>query len=301
MEQIAGRWQQIKTVLVVGAEGMLGREVALALSEPQWQVDGLERQIYCVDVDQVDIAQANSVKNCLLYYLPELVINCAAYTDVDGCESNKDLAMAVNGRGPENLARLCEEIHAKMVHISTDFVFTGEAGRLIQPDDTPNPQSVYAASKLVGEEGIARNLQNYIIVRTSWLFGRFGKNFVATIHRAAQEREFLEVVNDQLGSPTYAVDLAQAIMHLVGVGGQGAYHFCNEGICSWYDFAVEIVRQAGLSTPVRPISSDRLNRPAKRPDWSAMDISRYKDETHQPVRSWQDALAEYLQYLKQSE
>jgi len=280
---------------------MLGREVALALRQPQWQVDGLERQIYCVDVDQVDVARADSAKNCLLYYLPELVINCAAYTDVDGCESNQDLAMAVNGRGPENLARLCNEIHATLVHISTDFIFTGQAGRLIQPDDTPNPQSVYATSKLAGEEGIVRNLQNYIIVRTSWLFGRFGKNFVATIHRAAQEREFLEVVNDQLGSPTYAVDLAQAIMHLVGAGGQGAYHFCNEGICSWYDFAVEIVRQAGLSTPVRPISSDRLDRPAKRPDWSAMDISQYKDETHQPVRRWQDALAEYMQYLKKSE
>ncbi len=284
----------MRSILVIGAKGMLGTEVMEALGQERWVQALGGSEIHGCDIEEVDITDSQSVGRCFDRCAPQLVINCAAYTDVDGCESHREQAWAVNGEGPGHLARACGTHNSRLVHVSTDFVFNGGgAPRLYQEEDEPDPISVYGQSKLAGEEAIQANMEDYIIVRTSWLFGRYGRNFVSTICRAAQDREFLEVVDDQVGSPTYAVDLAEALLHLAAVEGQGIFHFSNEGQCSWFEFAGEIVRQFGLPTEVRPTTTEKFKRPAPRPAWSVMDISRYKQTTGQSVRSWQDALADY--------
>jgi len=291
-----GAWQDIHTVAVVGAKGMLGRDVASALKQCDWLGGDLEIELY--DIDEIDIADKQSVAETLRLDKSCLVINCAAYTNVDGCETERELAFAVNGNGPGNLAELCHRQKAKLVHISTDFVFDGKSSIPYLPDDKTCPLSVYGQSKLAGEIAVTQNDPEHLIVRISWLFGKHGKNFVSTIAQIAGEKEYLEVVDDQIGSPTYTVDLAEAILHLVRVDGQGIYHFCNAGQCSWHGFAAEIVKQLGLQTPVRPIGSEQLSRPAARPGYSLLDISCYLEATGQTVRSWQGALADYLSTYK---
>ncbi len=288
-------WQNINSILVVGAKGMLGHEVIAALRENPWREKIGPRQVHAFDLEEIDITKLTGIKRCFETTRPQLVINCAAYTDVDGCETHRETAFAVNGDGPGNLAQTCRETNAKLIHLSTDFVFDGRKDRPYLPDDPTGPLSVYGESKLVGETVVQQNLENHIILRTSWLFGAHGKNFVTSIRRLAQEREYLEVVHDQIGSPTYAADLAQAILYLAEVDAKGIFHFCNEGVCSWYDFAVEIVRQSNLSVEVRPMASDRLCRPAPRPAWSVLDTAQYRQATGQPIRRWQEALTEYLQ------
>ena len=287
-------WQEINSILVVGAKGMLGFEVIAVLNDNHWKTKIDSCQIHAVDLEEIDITKIASVKNCFDSTRPQLVINCAAYTDVDGCETNRAIALAVNGDGPANLAQTCRERNAKLVHISTDFVFDGKKETPYLPDDPTDPLSVYGESKLAGETAVRKNLKDHIIIRTSWLFGQHGRNFVTTIRRLARERESLDVVNDQVGAPTYAVDLTQAIFHLVEVDAIGTFHFCNEGICSWYDFACEIVRQSNLSSEVRPVDSDKFPRPAPRPARSVLDTAKYQQTTRQSIRPWQDALADYL-------
>lgn len=287
-------WQDINSILVVGAKGMLGCEVVAVLNDYPGKTKFESCQIHVVDLEEIDITKSASVKNCFDSTRPQLVINCAAYTDVDGCETDRAIALAVNGDGPGNLAQACRECNAKLVHISTDFVFDGKKDMPYLPDDPTGPLSVYGESKLAGETAVRQNLEDHIIIRISWLFGKHGKNFVATIRRLARERESLEVVNDQVGSPTYAADLAQAIFHLVKVDAIGTFHFCNEGICSWYDFAIEIVRQSNLPAKVRPVGSDKFPRPASRPGWSVLDTAKYRQTTRRSIRPWQDALADYL-------
>jgi len=291
-------WQEIHSILVVGAKGMLGCDVVSVLNNDPWQTNIESCQIHSVDREEIDITKTASVKNCFDSTQPQLVINCAAYTDVDSCETHRDTALAVNGDGAGNLARACRDHNAKLVHISTDFVFDGKTDTPYLPDDPPGPLSVYGESKLAGETAVRQNLEDHIILRISWLFGKHGKNFVSTIRRLARERESLEVVNDQVGSPTYAADLAQAILHLVEVDAVGIFHFCNEGICSWYDFAGAIVRQSNLPVDVRPVGSDRFPRAARRPAWSVLDTGKYQKATRQTIRPWQEALADYLHCLE---
>jgi len=286
--------QEIKSILVVGAKGMLGCEVVAALYDDPWKTKIASYQVHAFDLEEIDITKIASVKNCFDASQPQLVINCAAYTDVDGCETDRAIAFAVNGDGPGNLALACRERNAKLVHISTDFVFDGKKDTPYLPEDPTGPLSVYGESKLAGEIAVRQNLDNHIIIRISWLFGKHGKNFVATIRRLARERESLEVVNDQVGSPTYAADLAQAILYLVEVDAVGTFHFCNEGTCSWYDFACAIVRQSNLPAAVRPVGSDKFPRPARRPAWSVLDTAKYRQTTGLSIRPWQDALADYL-------
>jgi dTDP-4-dehydrorhamnose reductase len=290
-------WQNINSILVVGAKGMLGCDVVAALHNDPWKVKIECDQIHAFDLEEIDITKTASVKKCFDSTRPQLVINCAAYTDVDGCETNRDMAMAVNGDGPGHLAQACREHNAKLIHISTDFVFKGKKDTPYLPDDPTGPLSVYGESKLAGELAVRKRLEDHIIIRTSWLFGLHGKNFVTTIRRLAQEREVIEVVNDQIGSPTYAVDLAQAILYLIDADAQGIYHFSNKGICSWHDFACAIVEQSNLATSVRPVGSDRFPRPAHRPVWSVMDLEKYTQTTGQPIRPWQMALVEFLRAL----
>jgi dTDP-4-dehydrorhamnose reductase len=291
-------WKNMNSILVVGAKGMLGCEVVSALDGDPWKTKIASCQVHAVDLEEIDITKTVSVKKCFNSTQPQLVINCAAYTDVDGCETHRDIAMAVNGDGPGNLALACREHKAKLIHISTDFVFDGKKNAPYLPDDPTGPLSVYGESKLAGETAVRQNLEDHIILRTSWLFGQRGKNFVAAIRRLAQQRESLDVVNDQVGSPTYAVDLARAILHLVEVDAVGTFHFCNEGICSRYDFACEIVRQSNLSAEVHSVTSDRFPRPASRPAWSVLDTAQYRQTAGRPIRPWQEALADYLRDFK---
>ena len=301
-DRTAGRgWGKIDSVVIVGAKGMLGAELVEVLSGSDWAQGAGDHRIYAGDIAELDITDRGSVRRYLKPLDPQLVINCAAYTDVDGCESHRAEAFAVNADGAGNLAEVCGELDAKLVHISTDFVFDGKASSAYRCEDEPDPLSVYGQSKLAGERAVEQGLADHLIVRISWLFGKYGRNFVTTMRRLAQEREYLEVVDDQIGSPTYAVDLAEALLYLVGVEAVGMYHFRNEGQCSWYEFACRIVQEFGLSTPVRPITSEQLKRPAPRPSWSVLDISKYKQATGQSVRGWPEALDHYVKGCLDSE
>jgi len=286
-------WDDIVSVVITGARGMLGRELAGALQRSSWG-QSRRQAIHACDLDEMDITNPSEVEKQISAWRPQLVINCAAQTDVDGCESNRARAFGVNADGPLNLARVCRRYRSKLIHISTDFVFDGRGHGPYRPDDETGPLNVYGESKLAGERAVQQNLDEHLIVRTAWLFGSGGKNFVSTIRQLAQERDQLEVVKDQVGSPTYTADLSEAIIHLVQAGAEGIYHFANAGNCSWYEFAREIVRQSGYPTKVKPIGSAKLKRVARRPAWSVLDVSRYKKATGQPVRSWQQALADYL-------
>ncbi len=248
-----------------------------------------------------DIADIDVVRARLKDAAPDIVVNCAAYTDVDGAEKERELAFAVNGSGPGNLALLCAELKSRLVHISTDFVFDGEAGRPYGEESSPNPLSVYGRSKLEGERRVRETLDDHIIVRTSWLYGKGGGNFIETIATLAGEREELGVVYDQVGTPTSTVDLAEAIVNLIDRAGPGTYHFSNEGVCSWYDFAYEIVRnlrERGESLRLkrlRPILTEEYPTPATRPRYSVLDKAKYRSTTGMEIPHWREGVERYFE------
>jgi len=276
-------------IIVFGAKGMLGQELmsSLAPAAP----DALRGY----DLPAVDICDGDAVRDLLLRFRPSVVINAAAYTDVDGCEANRDQAMSVNCDGAGIIGRACAEIDATMVHFGTDFIFDGRSTRPYEPDHPANPLSVYGRSKWMGEEAVRKAGCPHLLVRTSWLFGPAGRNFVEAILTQAEAGKKLRVVADQVGSPTLAAHLAEAVVNLLDAGAAGAVHFANAGSCSWFEFAEEIVKQAGLEQPIERISSDELARPAKRPAYSVLDTSRYAALTGRQPRPWNAALAEYLE------
>ncbi len=275
-------------ILVAGARGMLGRELLGAL-------DGSARG---VTHDQMEITSIDSVRKALMTLRPSVVINAIAYTDVDGCESNCELAFRVNGEGVKNLAEVSAAIGAKLVQISTDYVFDGTKGSPYNEDDPVNPLSVYGKSKLAGEEN-ARLNPDHLIVRTQWLYGLHGKNFVETMLRLAGEKEELGVVSDQTGSPTWTSDLCLAVKALLDNGCRGTYHAANSGSCSWFDFAGAIFDESGLNVRVNPINSIRLGRPAPRPLYSVLDCCRLAAATGLEMEHWRDALRKYLKSRKE--
>lgn len=275
-------------ILVLGARGMLGRELcALASRRGGTQVTGW-------DIHELDICDAAAVESAVRQVQPEVVINCAAYTDVDGCEANVETAMSVNGAAPGHIARACAAAGALCVHLSTDFVFDGAARRPYRPADPPHPMSAYGRSKLAGEQAVVSSGAEHLIVRTSWLFGAHGRNFVEAILGRAEKGENLRVVDDQVGRPTHAGDLADALLRLVERGARGVYHFANAGQCSWHAFARRIVEMSGCRVDVAAIGSDELGRPAKRPAYSVLDTTDYERVTGQVPAEWTDALARYL-------
>jgi dTDP-4-dehydrorhamnose reductase len=224
---------------------------------------------------------------------PKTVINCAAYTDVDGCETNQETAMQVNGEGVAHLAMATRDIGARLVHISTDYVFDGSKGSPYVEDDAPFPLGVYGQSKLAGEMNAAFN-PDHLIVRTQWLYGLHGKNFVETMLRLSKEKDELSVVDDQIGSPTWTVDLAHAVLALLKTGQRGIYHASNDGFCSWNGFAQAIFEEAGLQIRVNGMTTEELNRPARRPLYSTLDCSKLvRDAGFQP-HPWRMALKEYM-------
>jgi dTDP-4-dehydrorhamnose reductase len=271
-------------ILVVGSKGMLGRDMMALLS-------GSARG---VDIDEIDITSLESTERIIRTLKPETVINCAAYTDVDGCETNIETAMQVNCEGVAHLAMATREIGARLVHISTDYVFDGGKGSPYVEDDAPCPLGVYGESKLAGEMNAAFN-PDHLIVRTQWLYGLYGKNFVETMLRLAFEKDELSVVDDQIGSPTWTVDLAHAILALLNTGHRGIYHAANSGFCSWNGFAQAIFQEAGLSVKVSSMTTDELNRPARRPLYSTLDCSKLEQDIGFRLQPWHSALKMYLQ------
>lgn len=284
---------RLGSVLLLGARGMLGCALADRLAARRAR--GEVADLACWDIQELDICDAAAVGRTIDQLQPNLVINCAAYTDVDGCEANAETAMAVNGAAPGHVAQACARAGALCVHLSTDFVFDGASRRPYRPDDAPHPLSVYGRSKLAGERAVAEAAGMYLIVRTSWLFGPRGRNFVEAILRRAEQGEALRVVEDQVGRPTFAGDLADAILRLVDLGARGVYHFANAGACSWHEFAGRIVALAGYRVPVAAISSRELGRPARRPAYSVLDTGDYERLTGAAPAHWEDALERYLQ------
>lgn len=277
-------------ILVTGARGQLGADIVSEFKR---------REISCagIDIDELDITDAEAVRQFILNDKPSCVIHCAAYTAVDKAEDEPELCMRVNSGGAENIAKACREADAQMIYISTDYVFDGSGDAPYETDAPKSPRSVYGKSKLAGEEAVMRNLDKYFIVRISWVFGRNGNNFVKTMLKLAQEKDEINVVNDQKGSPAYTADLSILLCDMAVSGKYGIYHAANEGFCSWAEFAREIMRQSGSSCTINPIPSEQYPAKAPRPKNSRMSKISLDNAVFKRLPLWQDALERFLKDL----
>jgi dTDP-4-dehydrorhamnose reductase len=274
-------------ILITGSGGMLGKDL-VAQAQGRHRVFPSTRQ----DCDITDFPQ---VARAFEKTKPEVVIHLAAFTAVDECETRPETAFQVNAEGTRNVALACRESRVPLLFVSTDYVFDGTKGAPYLEGDAPRPLNVYGQSKLQGENYVRELLDRYWIVRTSWLFGPKGKNFVRTILEKARCEGSLRVVDDQVGAPTYTADLAERLEEIVQRAGPGIYHATNQGYCSWFEFAQEILRQAGLSrVKITPISTSSAGRPAPRPKDSRLRNRRLELEGLDPLPPWQDALRRYL-------
>ena len=249
-------------IIVTGSKGQLGTEIIKQLREGKSEIGPIPEKllnatVIAVDLPELDISNYKAVDDYIRRFKPDVIINCAAYTNVDGCEVNHDAAYKANALGPRNLAQAAEKMGSRLVHVSTDYVFSGRENGGIPQDEAclPGPISAYGSTKLMGEKYVERFCHRHFIVRTAWLYSYYGKNFVKTIVNAGKKYGKLEVVNDQLGNPTNAVDLAHEILQLCVTHEYGLYHCTGEGVCSWYDFASEIIRLAGVDATVAPCTS----------------------------------------------
>ena len=271
-------------ILVTGAYGQLGREIAR---------QGSAHELILTDYDTLNIADGQVVSAMMRQVKPQAVVHCAAFTNVDGAEADFDGAFRVNVVGSQNMAAACLATGARMVYISTDYVFDGNSEKPYREFDQTNPQSVYGLTKLHGEEMVRRILGRHYIVRTAWLYGE-GNNFVRTMLNLAAKQDTLRVVNDQVGTPTSTVDLTKVIFRLLESDAYGTYHASCQGQCSWYEFACEIFRQAGKDVKVLPVTTSEFVRPAKRPVYSVLDNHMLRMTVGDPMRSWLESLREYL-------
>lgn len=277
-------------ILVTGVKGQLGFDVVNELEKRGHTAIG-------VDVEEMDITDAAAVEKGMKAQELDAVIHCAAYTAVDAAEDNREICMRVNADGTRNIARVCKELGLKMVYISTDYVFDGKGERPWEPDDARSPLNVYGESKYEGELAVEEYLDKYFIVRIAWVFGVNGKNFIKTMLKLAENHKELNVVNDQTGSPTYTYDLAVLLVDMVETEKYGRYHATNEGLCTWYEFAQEIFRQAGVDVKVNPVSSEEFPAKAERPHNSRMDKSKLTENGFALLPTWQDALKRYLEVI----
>ncbi|MBS4213126.1 dTDP-4-dehydrorhamnose reductase [Neobacillus rhizophilus] len=278
-------------VVVTGAAGQLGQDVLLELERNNHQAIGADRQT-------LDISDEAAVQAFIQEVKPDVILHCAAYTNVDSAEQDEETAYKVNGLGAKYLAQAAKQTGAKMMYISTDYVFDGTASEPYEVDHPTKPLGAYGRTKLAGEVFVQENLEEFFIVRTAWVFGKHGNNFVKTMIRLGKERGEVGVVSDQVGSPTYTVDLAKFMVSLVETDKYGIYHATNSGICSWYEFAVEIFKQAEMDVTVRPLTTEQFPRPAARPKYSVLSKKRIEEEGLTPLQSWKDALSAYLKELK---
>src|SRR3712207_3619253 len=269
-------------VLITGSNGQLGQELAEVLPGRGHEVVALSR-------NELDIADADAVKLAVQTHSPGLVVNAAAYTNVDGCETETNLAYSVNALGPRNLAQVCERRSCELLHVSTNYVFDGRDDRPYEPFDPPNPISAYGRTKLAGEEYVKLVMGRWYVIRSGGVYGR-GRNFVQTMLRLGAEREVLKVKDDEFISPTYARDLAEGIAEVVDAGSYGIFHLTNAGSCSWYEFTREIFRLAGVEVELIPIPSSDYPLPAARPANGLLSSLGSPK-----LRHWREALAHYLE------
>lgn len=278
-------------ILITGAYGQLGSEMLqLKQDYPGWK-------FLLTDVDTLDIANEAAVLRFFAQNKIDFVVNCAAYTAVDKAESDKETAHFVNALAPKILAVQCRKVGAKFIHISTDYVFAGDACTPYSETDRTNPQGIYGKTKLDGEENVLEENPDAMIIRTSWLYSAFGNNFVKTMLRQGKERKELNVVFDQVGSPTYAADLATVILQIIEKYEQdeksfvcGIYHYANEGVASWYDFAIAVFELSGEKVKVNPVLSDQFPRPAKRPKYSVLNKSKIRKTFGFNIPYWKNSL-----------
>ena len=279
-------------ILVTGANGQLGYDVLKTLAARD--IEGIP-----ADIAEFDITDARAAERYILDCRPDAVVHCAAYTAVDKAEDDAERCRLINETGTENVARACGKADAKMVYISTDYVFPGKGEAFNETDAPTGPLSVYGKAKLAGELAVKSLLARYFIVRTSWVFGKNGNNFVKTMLRLGKEREELNVVRDQIGSPTYTADLAPLLADMAVSEKYGAYHATNEGVCSWAEYAAEIFRQAGINSRVNSITSDRYPARAHRPANSRLSKVCLDRVGFMRLPSWEDALERYLAELSE--
>ena len=272
-------------ILITGAYGMLGSDLRETLKN---------FELICTGSKDLDITDEEKVMDFITEKSPDLVINAAAYTAVDDCETNYDEAYAVNAIGPRNLAIACKRQDIPLIHISTDYVFDGSKRTPLMENDKLGPQSAYGKTKLAGEEFIQENTDKYFILRTAWLYGLHGGNFVKTMLDLAETHDEITVVNDQIGSPTYSLDLAVAITNLLQSDKYGIYHVTNEGECSWYDFAKAIFEFSNIDVNVIPVSTEEFPRPAPRPHYSVLDNKKWNASGFVPMRDYKEALGSFL-------
>ncbi len=273
-------------ILITGGNGQLGTELSKLLPDA-----------ILTDVNELDITNKDAVDKFVKDHKIGTIINCAAYTNVDKAEDDKDMATKINVIGPMNLA----STGCKMIHISTDYVFDGMGCKPYTTEDKPHPLSVYGQTKSLGEEAVLEHSDNAIIIRTAWLYSPYGNNFVKTMRRLGQEKESINVVSDQVGSPTYAADLAKVIVQILPQMDQhrkGIYHFTNEGICSWYDFAYQIMKESHLKCQVNPIPTEAYPTKAQRPAYSVLDKSVIKRDFGITISHWQDGLQRCLKKME---
>ncbi|AFC27522.1 dTDP-4-dehydrorhamnose reductase [Paenibacillus mucilaginosus 3016] len=274
-------------VLVTGANGQLGQDVATLFAE-QHEVRGLGRA-------QLDITNLEQCLEQVESFRPDVIIHCAAYTAVDQAESDVDGAYLVNAVGTRNMAAAAEKVGSKLCYISTDYVFDGKGTSPYREYDKTNPSGIYGKSKEAGEQLAMSLCSRYFIVRTSWVYGLHGNNFVKTMLKLSEDRDRLKVVHDQIGSPTFTEDLAGFLLALVNTEKYGIYHASNSGICSWYEFAKAIFEESGKATIVEPCTTDEFPRPAPRPSYSVMDHLSIRTNGFNEIRPWREALIDFLQ------
>lgn len=273
-------------VLLTGSKGMLAQAI-LNKTPKEWE-------LLAVDVEDLDITQSAAVQDTVGAFRPSMIINCAAFTRVDDCEEKKELAFAVNGRGVGHLAEAAGKVGARLIHFSTDYIFDGTGSEPYEENAPARPMSVYGASKWEGECQVRKHLQNYMIIRTQWLYGKGGNHFVKTILKLAEKQDVLKVVNDQIGSPTWTEALSEAVLALTEKETSGTYHLVNSGQCSWYQFARRIIEEAGLSTKVVPCATAEFPRPAKRPAYSVLSTVKATAELGMALPHWEVALKRFI-------
>lgn len=276
-------------VLIIGSEGMLGHDLVDILST--------ENEISTTTIDTLDITDIEKTIETVKNINPDVVVHAAAFTDVDGSETNEDLAYKVNVLGTRNVAVACSEVDAALVYICTDYVFDGTKGSSYYEYDQTNPLGVYGKTKHQGEVCIRDILNKFYIVRTSWLYGFHGPNFITTMLKLAEKMDSISVVADQIGSPTYTVDLATAIAELIKKPAYGIYHITNSDHCSWYEYAQKIFENAGIDIELNPVSTEEFGSPAPRPKYSVLENYNWKMEGFPKIRSYKEALREYMDLL----
>ncbi len=281
-------------ILVTGSNGQLGNELRLLA---QFQTD---LEFLFTDFEELDITDEVSIEKTISYFNPAWLINCAAYTAVDKAEQEPEKAMLINAKAPGLLARIANKHKARMIQISTDYVFDGKNYKPYGEEHPKNPAGIYAQSKASGEDNVQQNSDTAIIIRTSWLYSAFGANFVKTIRKAGRERGQLKVVADQIGSPTWARDLAEAILIMVKQNVEsGIYHFSNEGVCSWYDFAKAIIELSAIQCAINPTDTAGYPLPSPRPYYSVFDKLKYTRVTQQSIPYWRDSLKKCIALLNE--